>query len=71
MAEFLIGTVSEYDLKRGFGFIRPEKSFKNIFVHHSDIQMPGFRKLEENDRVKFQIGTGPDGRTKAVNVEKL
>jgi CspA family cold shock protein len=46
------GTVARFD--RGFGFIKPDSGEKDIFVHHTDIEMEGFRILEQGDRVEFE-----------------
>ena len=61
------GTVIWFDRQKGWGFITDSEG-KNIFVHHSNIIMDGFRYLDEGDIVDFEIGTGNDGREQAVNV---
>jgi CspA family cold shock protein len=44
-----------------YGFITPEGGGKDLFVHHSAIQMEGFRKLDEGQKVSFNIGEGKKG----------
>ena len=61
------GTVKFFNAQKGWGFIWYSKG-KDIFVHHSNIIMDGFRTLDEGDIVDFEIGTGNDGRDQAVNV---
>jgi cold shock protein len=55
------GTVKWFNSEKGFGFIAPDGSAKDVFVHHSEIQGDGFRSLEENQRVQFEISQGPKG----------
>ena len=61
------GTVKFFNAQKGWGFIWYSKG-KDIFVHHSNIIMDGFRYLNEGDIVDFEIGTGNDGREQALNV---
>ena len=60
------GTVKWFDNKKGFGFIEQEDG-PDVFVHHSNINMVGFKSLKEGDRVTFKIEQGKKGPT-AVNV---
>jgi len=55
------GTVQWFDISKGFGFIRPDDSPIDIFVHHSEIRAEGFRTLTEGQRVEFEIGNSPKG----------
>ena len=55
------GTVKWFNSEKGFGFITPDGGAKDVFVHHSEIQQDGFRSLEENQRVQFEISQGPKG----------
>ena len=59
-------TVKWFDNKKGFGFIEQEDG-PDVFVHHSNINMAGFKSLKEGDRVTFNIEQGNKGPT-AVNV---
>ncbi|MFW6010522.1 MAG: cold-shock protein [Gemmatimonadota bacterium] len=49
------GTVKWFDDSKGFGFIKVEGKDEDCFVHHSDIQMPGFKSLAEGDEVEFEL----------------
>ena len=55
------GTVKWFDGEKGFGFISPDGGAKDVFVHYSEIQGHGFRSLEENQRVQFEITQGAKG----------
>jgi CspA family cold shock protein len=55
------GTVKWFNSEKGFGFIAPDGGAKDVFVHQSEIQGDGFRSLEENQRVQFEINQGPKG----------
>jgi CspA family cold shock protein len=55
--------------KKGYGFIE-QKEGKDLFVHHSAINMPGFRTLAEGDRVTFDVADSDRG-PEAKNVIKV
>ena len=63
------GVVKWFSERKGFGFIEQEDG-QDLFVHHSAINMPGFRTLNEGDRVSFEIEESDRG-PKAKNVTKL
>lgn len=64
------GTVKWFDTKKGYGFITDSEG-KDVFVHHSNIVMDGFRHLSEDDVVNYELGTGNDSRQQAVNVKPI
>ncbi|MFD9303464.1 cold-shock protein [Streptomyces sp. NPDC060048] len=55
------GTVKWFNGEKGFGFISPDEGGADVFVHFSAIQGSGFRNLEENQRVEFQVTAGQRG----------
>ena len=63
------GVVKWFNEKKGFGFIQNDDG-KDIFVHHSAINMSGFKTLSEGDRVTFDVSQGPKGPA-AVDVKKI
>ena len=64
------GIVKWFNEAKGFGFISPDDGSKDVFVHFSAIQASGFRKLEEGQKVQFEIVAGPKGPS-ASNVSPL
>ena len=65
-----IATVKWFNDAKGFGFITPEGGARDCFVHHSAIQMQGFKSLTEGERVEFDLVDGPKGPA-AENVIRL
>ena len=55
------GTVKWFNDSKGFGFITPDVGGKDLFAHFSAIQGNGFKTLKENQRVTFDVVTGPKG----------
>lgn len=64
------GTVKWFNAEKGFGFIAPEDGSADVFVHYTEIQGTGFRTLEENQKVEFEIGHSPKG-PQATGVRSL
>ncbi|WP_375416125.1 cold-shock protein [uncultured Hymenobacter sp.] len=65
----ITGTVEFFKDDKGFGFIRPDNGGNDVFVHHSSIQMEGFKTLKKGDRVEFEIENDPKG-ARAADVRK-
>jgi CspA family cold shock protein len=55
------GTVKWFNAEKGFGFISVDGGGADVFVHFSAIDAPGYRSLEENQRVEFEVTQGPKG----------
>ncbi|WP_309069486.1 cold-shock protein [Microbacterium sp.] len=55
------GTVKWFNAEKGFGFITVADGSQDVFVHYSNIEMSGFRVLEEGQAVEFTVGTGQKG----------
>ncbi len=61
------GTVKWFDDAKGFGFITPDGGGDDLFAHYSAIKVDGFKSLNENQRVTYDIVMGPKGR-QAANI---
>jgi CspA family cold shock protein len=59
--DMAVGTVKWFNADKGFGFIAPDDGGDDIFAHFSAISSNGFRSLEENQRVEFEVGQGRKG----------
>ena len=64
------GTVKWFNDDKGFGFITPDDSGKDLFVHQTAIQGDGFRSLPEGAKVSYDAEQGPKGPA-ASNVQTL
>ena len=62
------GTVKWFNDAKGFGFISQEGG-DDVFVHHTAINMDGFRTLKEGEKVEFDVVRGPKG-LQAANVRR-
>jgi cold shock protein len=55
------GTVKWFNDAKGFGFITPDSGGKDLFAHHSEIQMGGYKSLKEGQKVQYDEQDGPKG----------
>jgi len=65
-----IGTVKWFNSEKGFGFITPDDGGADVFAHFSAIQSSGYRSLDENQRVEFEVTQGQKG-PQAENIRSL
>jgi CspA family cold shock protein len=63
------GTVKWFNAEKGFGFITQDDGGADVFVHFSAIDGGGYRSLDENDKVTFDLTQGPKG-AQASNVRR-
>ena len=64
------GTVKWINAEKGFGFIAQEDGGDDVFVHYSAIQSQGYKSLDENQKVEFDVTQGPMG-PQAENVRAI
>ncbi|PFG20860.1 cold-shock protein [Serinibacter salmoneus] len=64
------GTVKWFNSEKGFGFITPDGGGSDVFAHFSAIVADGYRSLEEDQRVSFEVTQGPKG-PQASNITTL
>lgn len=64
------GTVKWFNDAKGFGFITPDNGGEDLFAHFAEIITSGFKSLQENQKVEFEIKEGPKGK-QASNIKPL
>lgn len=64
------GTVKWFSDQKGYGFILPEDGGQDLFVHHSNIQMEGYKSLQDGQAVEYEMGEGRKG-PEATNVRPV
>lgn len=65
-------TVKWFNAQKGYGFlVDSETKEDNIFFHYSQIQMNGFKTLDEDDLVEYELGAGDTDREQAINVKPI
>jgi cold shock protein len=64
------GTVKWFNADKGFGFIQPDEGGEDLFVHFSAIVADGYKSLDENQKVSFNVGQGQKG-PQATDVQPL
>ena len=64
------GTVKWFYAEKGFGFIAQDGGGPDVFVHYSAIQSQGYKSLDENQKVEFDVTQGPKG-PQAENVRPV
>jgi len=64
------GTVKWFNDAKGYGFITPDDGGKDLFAHFSAVQGNGFKSLKENQKVSFDVSSGPKG-PQATNIKPL
>ena len=65
-----VGTVKWFNAEKGFGFIAQDGGGPDVFAHYSKIAASGFRSLDENQRVEFDIEQGQKG-PQATNIRPI
>lgn len=65
-----VGTVKWFNADKGFGFITQDGGGPDVFAHFSAIASSGFRSLDENQRVEFEIEQGQKG-LQAANIRLI
>jgi len=64
------GVVKWFNAEKGFGFIVPDDGGKDLFAHYSEIRSEGYKTLQDNQRVSFEVEQGQKGPS-AKNIQIL
>ena len=62
------GTVKWFNTTKGYGFIAPEDGAQDVFVHISALQASGISELADGQKVTYELESGKNGKTSAVNL---
>ncbi len=65
------GTVKFFNNDKGYGFISPDNGSDDAFVHISAVERAGLNTLAQNQRVEYELETGRNGRTSAINLQEI
>ncbi|WP_188717070.1 cold-shock protein [Paracoccus acridae] len=63
------GTVKWFNTDKGYGFIAPETGGGDVFVHITAVQRAGLDTLRDGQKVSFELETGRNGKTSAVDLQ--
>jgi len=64
-----VGTVKWFNATKGYGFIESEEQASDVFVHITAVQAAGMNDLKEGQKVSFELETGRNGKTSAVDLK--
>ena len=65
------GTVKWFNTTKGFGFIAPDDGGTDVFVHISAVERAGMAGLPDNTKLHYELREGRDGRSSAVELQKI
>ncbi len=65
------GTVKWFNSEKGYGFIQPDAGGPDVFVHISALNRAGLRELKERQKISYELETGRNGKTSAVDLRPL
>jgi CspA family cold shock protein len=63
------GTVKWFNAQKGYGFIQPDDGSKDVFVHISAVERSGLGRLNDGQKVSYDIERGQQGKSSAVNLQ--
>lgn len=65
------GTVKWFNPTKGYGFIQPDDGDTDVFVHVSAVEQAGLSAIDENQKISYELETGRNGKTSAVELKLL
>ncbi|MEJ2123201.1 MAG: cold-shock protein [Alphaproteobacteria bacterium] len=63
------GTVKWFNATKGYGFLEPSDNSRDVFVHISAVEQAGLLSLHEGQKVTYEVESGRNGKTAAVNLK--
>ncbi|MBC8792946.1 MAG: cold-shock protein [Alphaproteobacteria bacterium] len=66
-----IGTVKWFNATKGYGFIQPEDGKADVFLHISAVERAGMQSVGEGQKLSYELETGRNGKTSAVNIRAV
>jgi CspA family cold shock protein len=66
-----VGTVKWFNVTKGFGFIQPDDGGADLFVHISAVQRAGLSRLDEGQKVGYDVFNGKNGKLSATNLRAV
>ncbi len=63
------GTVKWFNAQKGFGFIQPDDGSKDVFVHISAVERANLGRLNEGQKIKYEVQRGQQGKMSAENLQ--
>lgn len=67
----MLGVVKWFNETKGYGFIKPDQSNRDVFIHVSALHEANIFNLQEGDQVEFEMGIGKNGRESATKIKLL
>jgi CspA family cold shock protein len=65
------GTVKWFNAQKGYGFIQPDEGDKDVFVHISAVERAGLGRLDEGQKLSYELERGQQGKVSAVNLKTV
>ncbi len=65
------GVIKWYNSQKGYGFIQPDDGSKDVFVHVSAVERAGLGHLNEGQKLSYELESGREGKTSAVNLREV
>ena len=65
-----VGTVKWFNPQKGYGFIQPDDGSKDVFVHITAVERSGLGQLHEGQKISFDLESGRQGKSLAVNLRQ-
>ena len=66
-----IGTVKFFNEQKGFGFIQPDDGSGDAFVHVSAVERAGWHRLQQDQRLEYDVVIGQRGKSEAANLRLI